>query len=116
MAMSIPGSVGAGTDQPTEKFRQEHVSIKEHLDHLSKMTGNLPGQDASAQRDTMKKVVIFLKDHSKPHAEWEEKVLYPAVDERAGPRKNEEDILLPILDRTMTPEQFEREIMKKSEH
>jgi hemerythrin-like domain-containing protein len=32
----------------------------------------------------MRGVVGFVRDHIKPHAEWEERVLYPAVDRRAA--------------------------------
>lgn len=162
-------SVGlAGAEQrPSENFRKEHVQIRERLSRISDLVGKLPNQPASQQRDTMKRVTAFFMGHIKPHAEWEEKVLYPAVDKRAGSQthlftatmrndhkivgrwiselesesektkadpkafarktdrllglitahfENEEEVLLPVLDKSMTSEEFEREIMKKSEH
>jgi iron-sulfur cluster repair protein YtfE (RIC family) len=48
------------------------------------MTEHLSEQPLKMQRETMKKVTGFLKDQIEPHAAWEEKVLYPAADQRAG--------------------------------
>lgn len=45
-------------------------------------------QPLAARRETMKKIIDFLKGHIKPHAEREEKVLYPAVDKRTGGQSN----------------------------
>lgn len=36
----------------------------------------------------MARVVRFFREHIKPHAEWEERVLYPAVDKRAASGPN----------------------------
>ena len=41
-------------------------------------------QQTAEQKKTMLKIVTFFKEHIKPHAEWEEKRLYPAVDTRAS--------------------------------
>ncbi len=68
----------------TEPFRQEHVEIKEHLRHMSQMIEAIPGASRETQKGTMAKLVKALQGHILPHAEWEEKVLYPVVDQRAG--------------------------------
>lgn len=69
---------------PSEPFRTEHVEIKKHLSHVEQWAGNLNGSDPTEQKKTMLKILTFFKEHIKPHAEWEEKKLYPAVDKRAS--------------------------------
>lgn len=70
--------------RPSEQFRKEHLEIKEHLAHVEKWTGTLTEEKPDEQKKTMQKIVTFFKDYIKPHAEWEEKKLYPAVDKRAS--------------------------------
>jgi hemerythrin-like domain-containing protein len=70
--------------QPTESFRQEHVEVKKHLDHIAGFVGELPKQGAEDQRATMNKIVKALRGHVLQHAEWEDKVLYGLVDTKAG--------------------------------
>ena len=73
------------TDQrPTEAFRAEHREIQEHLRHVHEWVGALPAQPPDEQRTTAEKVVSFFEKHIKPHAEWEERFLYPVVDSLAG--------------------------------
>ena len=73
------------TDQrPTAAFRAEHREVQEHLRHVHDWIGGLPAQDAAAQKKTALKVVSFFEEHIKPHAEWEERHLYPVVDKLAG--------------------------------
>ncbi len=84
-----PSLVGAETNKasiarPSEQFRMEHVEIKKHLSHVEQWAGNLANEKAPQQKKSMSKIVAFFKEHIKPHAEWEEKKLYPAVDKRAG--------------------------------
>jgi hemerythrin-like domain-containing protein len=74
--------------RPTEPFRREHVGIKEHLEHLNAEVGKLSVASPSEQRASMQHVVDFVREHIKPHAEWEERVLYPAVDRRAASGPN----------------------------
>jgi len=68
----------------TEPFRQKHSEIHEHLTHIDGMAGNLDGQSAGMQRETMARIVKFFKTHILAHAASEEKVLYPIVDRFAG--------------------------------
>jgi hemerythrin-like domain-containing protein len=73
------------TDQrPTTTFRAEHEGVKEHLRHVHAWAGSLAKQQPSEQRKTAQKVATFFERHIKPHAEWEEKHLYPVVDRLAG--------------------------------
>jgi hemerythrin-like domain-containing protein len=68
----------------TEPFRDEHVAIKEHLLHMSRMIESISGSAPEAQKRSMTKLVEALKGHILPHAVWEEKVLYPVIDRKAG--------------------------------
>lgn len=63
-------------------FRAEHKEIKAHLEHVAQWAGGLPR--AADKHKTAEKIVEFFAGHIRPHAEWEEANLYPAVDERAG--------------------------------
>lgn len=64
----------------SEQFRLEHVEIKEHLAHLEKITEKLADQTLPEKKRIIHEVVHFLSTHLLAHAEWEEKVLYEAID------------------------------------
>jgi hemerythrin-like domain-containing protein len=68
----------------TEPFREEHAAIKEHLSHMSQMIQAIPEGVTEVQKQTMTKLVEALKGHILVHAEWEEKVLYPVIDQKTG--------------------------------
>jgi hemerythrin-like domain-containing protein len=68
----------------TESFRKEHAEIVAQLSDLFgalDLLGSLPPFE---QKERMAKVIAFLRGRLVPHAEWEERVLYPLVDEHAG--------------------------------
>lgn len=69
---------------PSAHFREEHAEIKKHLSHVEQWAGILSGSAPAEQKKTMSQITAFFKEHIKPHAEWEEKKLYPAVDKRAS--------------------------------
>lgn len=70
-------------ERPTAKFRAEHREVQEHLRHVRDWTGQLATQTPTAQKATAQRVVDFFEKHIKPHAEWEERSLYPVVDKLA---------------------------------
>ena len=74
----------AGDPLPTADFRREHAGIREHLEHLHTMVGGLAAQTPAERGETMEFVVRFLEEHIRKHAEAEEAILYPAVDQRAA--------------------------------
>lgn len=78
----------SATDRPTEPFRREHAEIKEHLAHLGAELGDLVTSAPDQQRAIMQHTVKFFVEHIEPHAAWEERVLYPVVDARAGSGEN----------------------------
>jgi hemerythrin-like domain-containing protein len=78
----------SATDRPTEPFRREHAEIKEHLAHLGAELAELGTSSPEQQRAIMQHTVQFFVEHIEPHAAWEERVLYPVVDARAGSGEN----------------------------
>lgn len=81
-AAALPS--GASEPLPTAGFREEHAGIKKHLAHLDAEIGSLEDAPDGDRRRTMVFVVKFLREHILEHAAWEEKHLYPLVDEKAG--------------------------------
>ena len=71
-------------DRPTEPFRREHAEIRKELRHIDRWIEQLPTADPNDQRTIMLQIVRSLRERILVHAEWEERVLYPAVDKRAG--------------------------------
>lgn len=82
LAAALP--VRGGDDRPTGAFREEHAEIREHLDHLDAAVGALATAPPEEQARKMAFVARFLHEHIRAHAAWEEEVLYPIVDEKAG--------------------------------
>lgn len=74
----------ATENQSIDPFRAEHVEIRKHLEHIRDWAGELVKQPADAQKVTMTRTVTFFLEHIRPHAEWEERNLYPLVDRIAG--------------------------------
>lgn len=82
-----PMQPAAGVEKaprPTQPFLDEHAELHEHLRHVSDMVGRLRLEEERDRKETMAHVVRFFRTHLVPHAEWEERVLYPLVDEKAG--------------------------------
>lgn len=76
------------TSRPTEGFRNEHVEMKRHLQQVENWAGTLSSATPAEQKKTMAKVISFFQKELEPHAQWEEKKLYPAVDKRASEGTN----------------------------
>lgn len=66
--------------QPTEKIRRHHASISRKLQHLAERVEELQAANVEAARGDLEGFVDFLLHDLKPHAEGEERALYPAVD------------------------------------
>lgn len=84
VACPSQGQKAMTDERPTVAFRAEHREVQEHLRHVHEWVGALPAQEPEEQRKTAQKVASFFETHIKPHAEWEEKFLYPVVDRLAG--------------------------------
>jgi hemerythrin-like domain-containing protein len=87
-ASPAQGQKAMNDKRPTAAFRAEHMEVKEHLRHVHDWVGALPGQAPAEQKKTARRVVSFFEKHIKPHAEWEERFLYPVVDRLAGAGTN----------------------------
>lgn len=78
----------AATPQPparaTQGFRDEHVQVRKHLEHVRTWAGLLARQQPREQRATARRIVEFFQQHLGPHAAAEERGLYPLVDRLAG--------------------------------
>lgn len=70
----------------TQPFRDEHVEIKKHLGHMGEMIGSIATASSAETGELMEKLVGALHAHILPHAQWEERVLYPVVDRIVGGR------------------------------
>lgn len=88
IALFLPLTALAKTELPSQKFRDEHVGIRKHLEEASVWAGDIEKKNGKDRDALKRKVVEFFKSHIVPHAEWEEKVLYPAVDKRAAKGPN----------------------------
>lgn len=64
--------------RPSEKFRREHVELMQHIRHLGEIMEGLRAAPA-AHTDDLQAVQAFFEQALKPHAQWEEDVLYPAL-------------------------------------
>ncbi|MDP2305577.1 MAG: hemerythrin domain-containing protein [Pseudomonadota bacterium] len=80
--LPLVATAAAPATRPTEPFRAEHVALVRELDEVAAKVGSIPTLPAARQREEMKAIVGFFKEHLEPHAGWEERVLYPAVDRR----------------------------------
>jgi hemerythrin-like domain-containing protein len=86
-ALSTSGAYAqqaAKDERPTAAFREEHREVQRHLRHVHEWIGALSKQRAAEQRKTAQRVAAFFETHIRPHAEWEERFLYPIVDKLAG--------------------------------
>lgn len=81
-------SRGPAGQRPTDPFRLEHRDIEDRLAEMDRQVGMLSSATRAGQRDAMARFIAFLREHVLTHAEWEEKILYPVVDRRAGSGEN----------------------------
>lgn len=63
----------------TDAFREEHAALLEHIEHLRSLAARLPDMEPAERETELRPVLSFLRDSLLPHAEAEERVLYPAV-------------------------------------
>lgn len=79
-----PALARADAPRPTDSFRHEHQNIVRELDRVAARAGALRGPVNARVRAEMAAIARFFEHDLIPHAEWEERVLYPAVDRRAA--------------------------------
>jgi iron-sulfur cluster repair protein YtfE (RIC family) len=70
--------------RPTDAFRAEHRALMAHVEHIRDAARRIAGQSTSERRDTVDRLTEFLVDTLIPHAQAEERVLYPAWSSIVG--------------------------------
>jgi hemerythrin-like domain-containing protein len=68
----------------TQPLRDEHAELRRHVRQIEATAGRLRRLTPSQQRNAVQEVVSFLQGELRPHAVWEESVLYPVVDRQSG--------------------------------
>jgi hemerythrin-like domain-containing protein len=76
--------VSFASDQlPTQRFRQEHESLRRKILEIEEKSGSLNAKESSKRKIIQKEIVSFFDSEILPHAEWEENHLYQKVDEKS---------------------------------
>lgn len=68
----------------TQAFRNEHAALLEHVEHLRVAAAQIPEMTPDERGQTTQRILAFLRGTLVPHAEAEERVLYPAVADVLG--------------------------------
>lgn len=68
----------------TQSFRDEHEHLLEHVEHIRQAAVEMPELDEAGRTVLLGRIQGFLHETLIPHAEAEERVLYPAVGEILG--------------------------------
>ncbi len=68
----------------TDAFRAEHAELLEHVEQLREAARRLPQMETAEREAAVGRILEFLRDSLVPHAEAEERVLYPAVASLLG--------------------------------
>jgi len=68
----------------SDGFRNEHSEMRKEIARVAMEIASIPAASPLEQQRKMAQVVRFLCETIVPHSDWEEKVLYPAVDRLAG--------------------------------
>lgn len=68
-----------------ESLRDEHLRVRQDLEHAQIMADVLPEARQSKQRKGMQMIGAILDDSLRAHAAWEERVLAPLVGAESRP-------------------------------
>lgn len=63
----------------TDAFREEHAELLEQIERLRHLAARLPGMEPAEREAELQPILSFLRGSLVPHAEAEERLLYPAV-------------------------------------
>ncbi len=63
--------------RPTEPFRQEHVELLSHIEHVAQAAREVARLDSGERELLVGRILGFLRGTLLPHAKAEEEVLYP---------------------------------------
>lgn len=72
--------------RPTDAFRAEHRELMAHVEHIRDAARRIAhdGDDAGQRRELVERLVAFLDGTLIPHAQAEERVLYPEWSRLVG--------------------------------
>ena len=65
--------------RPTEAFHEEHRALLEHIEHLRTTAREFPDLSDEERAARLDAILGFLRETLIPHAEAEERFLYPKV-------------------------------------
>ena len=71
-------------DKPTAPIRDEHMHLMAHVEHLREAAREVPRLSVEEREAVVKRIVDFLHGTLVPHAEAEERFLYPEVARLLG--------------------------------
>jgi formate hydrogenlyase subunit 6/NADH:ubiquinone oxidoreductase subunit I len=67
--------------EPIARIRAHHTEILKQLKEISRVVTNIRADSVRDSKEALESMVEFLERDLKPHAEGEERFLYPAVDD-----------------------------------
>lgn len=70
--------------KPTQPLRDEHKGLLPHIEELRETADKVGEVPADTERRAIEDSYRFLTGHLRPHAEAEERVLYPVVERLMG--------------------------------
>jgi hemerythrin-like domain-containing protein len=70
--------------RPTEGIRRRHALLRLEIDRFSDAVAGLPAASPGRQAELMDSAVRFLRERVLPHAEEQERTLYPVVEAQVG--------------------------------
>jgi iron-sulfur cluster repair protein YtfE (RIC family) len=91
--------------RPTEPFREEHVELIEHIEHLAAAAREMPRLSDEEREVLRDRVLGFLRGTLIPHAQAEEQILYPewaklvGFDDAAVPMVHDHEAIVARINR-----------------
>ena len=68
----------------TDHFRRQHAALLGHVERLPILAHELPSMSVEERIEVVERVTTFLVEVLLPHAELEQRVLYPGADQLLG--------------------------------
>jgi iron-sulfur cluster repair protein YtfE (RIC family) len=72
------------TTRETEAVREDHAHLREHVDHIRLAARELPTLSPEDRQELVARILDFLRNTLVPHADEEERTLYPEVAKLLG--------------------------------
>ena len=69
---------------PTQPFRDEHAALVSHIEHIRRAAADLPRVSPDERLAIVERILSFLQGTLLPHADAEERVLYPEWAQLVG--------------------------------